>query len=107
MQSTGQGAMQSSQPVHSDSTTVCMYWCAPTIASTGQAGRQRAQPIQRDSSMTATPGAAASGSDGSSATMSRFNSRASAAIVASPPGGQRLISASPAAMASAYGRQPG
>ena len=40
MQSTGQGATQSSQPVHSASMTVCMNWCAPTIASTGQALRQ-------------------------------------------------------------------
>lgn len=40
MQSTGQGATHSSQPVHSLAMTVCMNWCAPTIASTGQALRQ-------------------------------------------------------------------
>src|SRR3569833_1556712 len=54
MQSTGQGAMQSSQPVHSSATTVCMSLLAPRIASTGQACMQSVQPMQSDSSMTAT-----------------------------------------------------
>jgi hypothetical protein len=40
MQSTGQGATHSSQPVHSLAITVCMNWCAPTMASTGHAFRQ-------------------------------------------------------------------
>ena len=40
MQSTGQGATQSSQPVHSCSITVCISWWAPTMASTGHAARQ-------------------------------------------------------------------
>ena len=37
MQSTGQGATQSSQPVHSRAMTVCICLGAPTMASTGQA----------------------------------------------------------------------
>jgi len=40
MQSTGHGATQSSQPVHSCAITVCISWWAPTMASTGQAARQ-------------------------------------------------------------------
>ena len=40
MQSTGQGATHSSQPVHSLSMTVCMNCGAPMLASTGQALRQ-------------------------------------------------------------------
>ena len=57
MQSTGQGGRHSSQPVQRSAITVCMRFCAPTIASTGQAGRQRAQPMQRASSISATRGA--------------------------------------------------
>ena len=37
MQSTGQGGMHSSQPVHCSAMTVCMKRDAPTIASTGHA----------------------------------------------------------------------
>jgi len=37
MQSTGQGGMHSSQPVHCAAMTVCMKRDAPTMASTGQA----------------------------------------------------------------------
>ena len=37
MQSTGQGGMHSSQPVHCSAMTVCMNFDAPTIASTGHA----------------------------------------------------------------------
>ena len=58
MQSTGQGATHSSQPVHSSAMTVCMRRGAPTMASTGQGGRHLVQPMQRSSSMSATVGAA-------------------------------------------------
>ena len=58
MQSTGQGATHSSQPVQSSAMTVCMRRGAPTMASTGQGGRHLVQPMQRSSSMNATVGAA-------------------------------------------------
>jgi hypothetical protein len=54
MQSTGQGARQSSQPVHRSATMVCICFDAPTMASTGQAWMHRVQPMQVFSSMTAT-----------------------------------------------------
>ena len=44
---------------------------------------------------------------GSTGRGSRSSSAASARTVASPPGGQRSMSAAPSAIASAYGRQPG
>src|SRR3569832_996086 len=106
MQSTGQGAMQSSQPVHSSATTVCMSLLAPRIASTGQACMQSVQPMQSDSSMTATvcPCFAVPFAElmGCGATPSNF---ASARTPTSPPGGHWLMSAAPCAIASAYGRQ--
>lgn len=37
MQSTGQGAIHNSQPVHSEAMTVCISLAAPRMASTGQA----------------------------------------------------------------------
>ena len=95
MQSTGQGGRQSSQPVQCSARTVCISFAAPTIASTGQAWMHSVQPMQRDSSMRAKANGLAarrSGSGGNAVTPSR---RASAAIVVSPPGGQRLIGASP------------
>ena len=58
MQSTGQGATHSSQPVQISYNTVCMRRDAPTIASTGQGGRHFVQPMQRSSSMNATVGGA-------------------------------------------------
>jgi hypothetical protein len=106
MQSTGQGAMHSSQPVHSVLSTVCICRGAPMIASTGHGGRQRAQPMQRDSSITATIAGPSLPQLGSRASGSRPSSAASRPMVAAPPGGQRLIGASPTAMARAYGRQP-
>ena len=54
MQSTGQGATHSSQPVQSSATTVCICRRMPTIASTGHGGRHFAQPMQRSSSIWAT-----------------------------------------------------
>lgn len=59
MQSTGHGAMQSSQPVHARAITVCINFDAPTIASTGQASMHSVHPIQIDSSTIATAGACA------------------------------------------------
>jgi hypothetical protein len=101
MQSTGQGGRQSSQPVHSAASTVCIRRFAPMIASTGQGGRQRAQPMQAASSITATVSGPSTPQPGSRASSGSPVSRASAAIVAPPPGGQRLIEASPAAIAAA------
>ena len=57
MQSTGQGGMHSSHPVHHEAITVCMRLEAPTIASTGQAWMHLVQPMQAASSITATCGA--------------------------------------------------
>ncbi len=37
IQSTGQGGMHRSHPVHSFSITTCINWAAPIMASTGQA----------------------------------------------------------------------
>ena len=54
MQSTGQGGRQSSQPVHSAGSTVCMRLAAPTMASTGQASRHSVQPMHSASSIRAT-----------------------------------------------------
>src|SRR5512139_3026390 len=107
MQSTGQGATHSSQPVHSAATMVCICLAAPTMASTGQACRHRVQPMQVFSSMKATDlglGAAVSSPNGLNSTPSRS---ASLWMPSSPPGGQRLMSAAPLAIASAYGLQPG
>ena len=56
MQSTGQGGMHSSQPVHCSAMTVCMNFDAPTIASTGHAWMHLTQPMHADSSIHATSG---------------------------------------------------
>ena len=101
MQSTGQGATQSSQPLQSDAITACMRRGAPTMASTGQAWMQIVQPMQRVSSTSATARGACAPHSGSTGVRSRPVSVASAAIVASPPGGQRLIGAPSSAIADA------
>ncbi len=101
MQSTGQGAMQSSQPLQSASITACMRRGPPTIASTGHAWMQIVQPMQRASSTTATARGTWTPQPGSTLVRARPVSAASAAIVASPPGGQRLIRAWPSAIACA------
>ena len=54
MQSTGQAGTHSSQPVHCDSTTVCISFAAPTMQSTGQALMHSVQPMHQASSMTAS-----------------------------------------------------
>jgi hypothetical protein len=71
------------------------------MASTGQAWMHSVQPMHNGSSMTATVRGLSSPLSGSSGFGSRSSRSASARIVASPPGGQRLMSASPAAIASA------
>jgi hypothetical protein len=101
MQSTGQGATHSSQPVHSLAITVCICLPAPRIASTGQAWMQRVQPMHSGSSMTATVRGLSLAALRVQRLGSRSSRSASARMAASPPGGQRLMSASPAAMASA------
>ena len=108
MQSTGQGATQSSQPLQSDASTPCIRFGAPTIASTGHAWMHSVQPMHVRSSMRAIckgPGSPRDVSSGGGA--SRPSNRASATISVSPPGGQqRSMSFVFAAMASAYGRHP-
>ena len=101
MQSTGQGGRQRSQPVQSASITVCICFRAPTIASTGQAAMQSVQPMHRASSITATRRGPSTPHAGSSGAYGRPVRAASVRIPASPPGGQRLIAASPAAIARA------
>jgi hypothetical protein len=83
-----------------------MRLAAPTIASTGQARMQSVQPMHAASSMCAEASGAATPKAGSGEGAGTSSSAASAAIVAVPPGAQRLIGAVPAAIASAYGRQP-
>jgi hypothetical protein len=106
MQSTGQGATQSSHPLHSAARTPCMRFGAPTIASTGHAWMHSVQPMHAASSMHATSSGPGAPRVRSSAGASRPSSLASDATVASPPGGQRLMFAASAAIASAYGLQP-
>ncbi len=101
MQSTGQGATQSSQPVHSAPSTVCMRFAAPTIASTGHFRMQIVQPMQAASSISATRSGPGSPRVRSTGRIARPAARASAAAPSSPPGGQRSMSASPRAIASA------
>ena len=109
MQSTGQGSTQRPQPVHSLASTACIHLRAPMIASTGHAWMHTVQPMHALSSIRAVPRIGRSGGGGPQAgsnVMTRLPSaRASAAIVKSPPGGQRLMSTSPRTSASAYGRQ--
>ena len=101
MQSTGQGGMHSSQPVHSAGSTVCIRFAAPTIASTGQASMHSVQPMQAASSIRATvsgPGSPQLSIERDD--RGRWRSKPAASISASAPGGQRLIGA-PSAIASA------
>jgi hypothetical protein len=105
MQSTGQGATQSSQPVQTAASTVCIRFAAPTIASTGHASMQSVQPMQVASSIRAMVSRPESPQERSSATAARPVIDASWPTTVSAPGGHRLISA-PSAIASAYGRQP-
>ncbi|MCY1560252.1 hypothetical protein D9M68_973690 [compost metagenome] len=107
MQSTGQGATHSSQPVHSAGTTVCMCFAAPTMASTGQAWMHSVQPMHSCSSIRATDLGFSSPCSSDSGLNSRPRRSASLRIPSSPPGGHWLMSASPFEIASAYGLQPG
>ena len=97
MQSTGQGATHSSQPVHSSVITVCMRLAAPRMASTGQAWMHLVQPMHSASRITAASGDWAGSARGRSGWPV---SAASCTRVRSPPGGQRLMG-SPSAIASA------
>jgi hypothetical protein len=101
MQSTGQGGRHSPQPVHSSAITVCMCLPAPTMASTGHAWMHLVQPMQVSSSIMAAVGDSSLPQAGSSGWIALPSREASAAMPSAPPGGQRLISASPAASASA------
>lgn len=106
MQSTGQGATHRSQPVQADGKIVCIRLLAPTIASTGQAWMHKVQPMQCCSSIRATRKGPGSPRDRSSGMTGRSSSAANVATPVAPPGGQRSMSATPAAIASAYGLQP-
>jgi hypothetical protein len=107
MQSTGQAGTQSAQPLHNDASTPCSRFCAPMIASTGHASMHNVQPMHAPSSIVASCNGPGTPRDASSGRAARPRSRARAAIVASPPGGQRSMSAVPVAIASAYGRHAG
>ena len=106
MQSTGHGGTHSSQPVQASINTVCMRLGAPTIASIGQAWIHSVQPIHRSSRMSAAARGCSIPQAGSSGLHATPSTAARLRIPASPPGGQRLMSAAPHAIASAYGRQP-
>jgi hypothetical protein len=101
MQSTGQAAMHSSQPVHCASITVCIAFGPPTMQSTGQAFRHSVQPMHHASSMTASRRGASTPLAGFSAKGARPTIAASRATPSAPPGGHWLMSASPAARALA------
>ncbi|EDT41540.1 hypothetical protein BamMEX5DRAFT_2703 [Burkholderia ambifaria MEX-5] len=90
MQSTGQGGTHRSQPVHSDSTIVCICFGAPTIASTGHACMHSVQPMHRLSSMNATARGCSvplTGFSGITGLPSRLARRA---MPSAPPGGHWL-----------------
>jgi len=87
MQSTGQGATQSSHPVHWAMTTVCICFAAPTMASTGQAWMHSVQPMQICSSMTATDFGFSMPCSAESDLNSRPSRSASLWMPSSPPGG--------------------
>ena len=109
MQSTGQGGIQRSQPVHQSLKTTCICFEAPTIASTGQAWMQSVQPIQVLGSMKATGRARSMPHSGlivgcsSNASLGKIGTRIALSLLipSTPPGGQRLGNASPQANASA------
>jgi hypothetical protein len=101
MQSTGHGGRHSPQPVQSSASTACSRRGAPAIASTGQAWIHSVQPMQRTGSIRTVRRGRSVPQLGSSATAGRPVSSASRAMVARPPGGQRLIGAPSRAMAAA------
>ncbi len=101
MQSTGQGGTQSSQPVHRSTSTVCISFAAPTMASTGQAAMHSVHPMQAASSMCAIDNGRGEPRAGSSGTGGTRISAASATTVWSPPGGHWLTGASRLATARA------
>jgi len=106
IQSTGHGGTHNSHPVQSRAITVCINPAAPTIASTGHAWMHSVQPMQSASSITATAGGLVAPKRESSGLKATPSSAASSRAPSSPPGGHWLVSAHPAASASAYGRQP-
>ena len=101
MQSTGHTGTHSSQPVHSGSITVCMAFDAPTMQSTGQALMHSVQPMHQASSMTASARGPSLPQPASSGTVGRPVIAARRTMPSAPPGGQRLMSARPSAIASA------
>src|SRR5690349_22129731 len=76
------------------------------MASTGHTWMHLVQPMQSASTMRASVRGFSTPWVGSSASTGVSSNAASLAMPAAPPGGQRLIGASPRAIASAYGRQP-
>ena len=80
---------------------------APTIASTGQARMHLVQPMQRLLSIAATLRAGTGAAVGIERDRrDAEQARRARCDGAAPPGGQRLIGAPAAAIASAYGRHP-
>jgi len=122
MQSVGQTARHNRQPLQAAAMTVCINLPAPMMQSTGQAAMQSLQPMHASSRMNANcnggRGAGVSGDsvvagdfgdvgDDGESTAARPSKRDNASTVAAPPGGQRSMSASPDATASAYARHDG
>ena len=107
MQSTGQGATHSSQPVHSAGSTVCMrFGGADDRVDRAGLDAQRAADAARlvDAGDAQRPVATA-GRDRAEAAAAPV-SAASVAITASPPGGQRLIGVAARRPPRRTGRQP-
>ena len=73
---------------------------------TPRGGRQRTQPMQRVSSIQATRSALSTPFSGFKGRAGLPTTRLKASMVTCPPGGHWLMSASPAAIAAAYGAHP-
>ena len=101
IKSTGQGAIQISQPVHSEMITVWINFAAPKMASTGQAIMHLTQPIQSCSIINATLLGLCRPNCGLSGLGSTPNKWDNSIMPSSPPGGHWLISAAPEEIASA------
>ena len=82
-----QHTLDDGTPVHSFSTTVCICFAAPTMASTGQACMHRVQPMHRSSSMMTTCGGFSTPCSSESGLYSRPRRSARRRTPSSPPGG--------------------
>ena len=105
MQSTGQGGIHNSQPVHKSVKMLCMSLPEPKIASTGQALIHLVQPMHSSSRMSAfircgRPSACTGQTLASAVNKGRWSKFASASATGCPPG-THLLAASPSAIALA------